>query len=84
MVVEAAIAEVTSVRSQVESRIASLAENAEATRLCSVGEIPQGLEHGLEVVVSGAITASTQNTQATIEEFCVELQAKFNQDRGKL
>ena len=84
MVVEAAIAEVTSVRSQVESRIASLAENAEGTTSCIVGEMSQRLQHGIEAVASGTAAASAQNIQAVIEGLRVKLQVKFNQDRAEL
>ena len=76
---EVAIAGATSVESQVEGRIATLTENAEANTSCTIGEMSQRLEQGLEVVALGTIMTSAQNKQVTIEGLCVELQAEQNQ-----
>ena len=80
-VAKVAIAEVTSVQSQVEIQIAMLAENVEANTSCAIGEMSPRLEHGLETVALGKIIASMQNTQAVVEALSREPQAKQNQYR---
>ena len=69
-VAEAAIAEATYVQSQGKSWIGTLAESTKATASHAVGEMSQGLEHGLEAVASGSIMASVQTTQAVVEGLC--------------
>ena len=66
-IAEVAIAEATSVPSQVEGQISVLLENAEASTMCAIGEMSQRLEQGIEVVVSGTAMTSARNTQAAIE-----------------
>ena len=83
-VTEATVTEATSVRSQVESRVATLAKEAEETMSHAIGEMSQRLEHELETVASSTIMASAQNTRTEIEMLLVELQAKFNKDRTEL
>ena len=83
-VAEVAIVEATSVHSHVESRVAPLAKEAEATTSRTIREISQWLKHELDTVASGTIAASTQNTHAAIEGLRTEFQAKFKKDVAEL
>ena len=59
--------------SQVESRAISMVMEADETTLCTIGAMTQRLEHELEMVVSGTIAMSAQNTRTTIDHLCCAL-----------
>ena len=81
---KAAIAEIFSVRSQMDGKMASLLVQAEATMSCIIGEVSQRLEQGLEAVASGSIATSMRNMLDELEGLRQELQVKFIQDQAEL
>ena len=63
---EVALSEVASVRGQVDKRIQSYISQTEAGMSCAVGEATQQLEKKVQAAASGAVAASTQETQALV------------------
>ena len=72
-VADAAIAEATSMRSQVDSRVVSLAKEVEETTSCAIGAMTHQLEHELEMVAPGTVMTNAQNTHAAIDHLRTEL-----------
>ena len=72
-VAKAAIAEATTMRSHVESRITALQEKVEFSMSRAIGEVSRWLEQSLEAVALGTIVASACNTHATVQGLCTEL-----------
>ena len=51
---------------------------------CAVGAMTQRMEHELEMVASGTVTMSAQNTHVAIDHLRIKLQEKFDKDRAEL
>ena len=51
---------------------------------CAIEAMTQPLEHELEMVASGTIVMSAQNTRTPIDHLCAELQTRFDEDGAEL